>query len=123
MSKRLNPYRRTLKRLRECELHAHDLTVAYNTEPVQQGPVRSSLVPKRHLISYKVPRDGLWEGSGKAGKSVKGKLKPLAKPSRFNAPSRQHEVGSGKVEVQTSPDTLRLEALRRFKNGRPIRED
>lgn len=76
MSKRLNPQRRLIAKLKAFEAQAHSLTVAYNEEPLQKGVVRSSLSPTVQLTAYAVPRE-TWESAGKRGKIVGGKFKPV----------------------------------------------
>lgn len=76
MSKRLNPHRRLLAKQaairREVQQHAN----AMDAGKLQEGRVRSSLSPAIQLTGYQTPRPAFWEGRGKAGKVVRGQLKP-----------------------------------------------
>lgn len=125
VSKRLNPHRRLLQRQQRLFREAmqafgpsHD-----DSHKLQQGAVRSALSPRVQLTAYATPRDGLWEGSGKQGKVVRGKLAPPAKPALFSAPAEDHEIGRGErkiVDTRVQPNTALRHYARAWKNGRPI---
>lgn len=73
---RMNPKRRLLAKLKGWNEQAHALTVAYNAEPLQDGKVKSALSKFDNISgSLRAPRES-WEGTGKAGKVVKGKFIP-----------------------------------------------
>lgn len=62
---RLNPKRRLLAKIRVYDDMAHRATVAANTEPQQQGAVRSSCDKYTGFAHLSAPRER-WEGQGKS---------------------------------------------------------
>lgn len=79
---RKNPKRRLLAKLKAWDMQAHSLTVAANMEPLQSGPVRSALSKFDNKVgSLRAPKE-TWEGTGKAGKVVRGKFVATRKGAR-----------------------------------------
>jgi len=72
---RLNPKRRLLARLKEWDKQAHALTVQANADPLQDGKVRSCVQMFANKSGALRPPRENWEGVGKRGKVVGGKLK------------------------------------------------
>lgn len=75
MAKRLNPHRRLLAKQAALRRDVQVYGNASDVGKLQEGRVRSALSPVIQLTGYAVPRPVPWEGKGKLGKVLNGRLK------------------------------------------------